>query len=114
MLAATCQTNDTEKLPTNGAKAVSDEYGGFIIDLPSQLHAIQNLEKACSVKVLQLPNNSPCRQSDIAREHKGIRLSSADNGIRTYAAGTVTLKSTIPNNSKACEKVMDDDLNMSW
>lgn len=114
LLAATCQTNDTEKLPINRAKAVSDKYGEFIIDLPSQLHAIQNLEKACSVKVLQLPNNSPCRQSDIARKHKGIRLSSADNGIRTFAAETVTLQGTIPNDPKACDKVMDDDRKTSW
>ena len=112
-MAATCQTNNTEKLQISGAKAVTDRYGEFIIDLPSQLHAIQNLEKACSVKVLQLPKNSPCRQLDIAREHKEIRLLSADNGTRAYTAGTITLEDTLPDDSKTCEKGVDDDQKMS-
>lgn len=66
----------------------TDEYGDFMIDLPSHLHATPDLNKKCSVKVLRLPKNSKCRPAYV-KKHKGLKLSSVGNGIRTYAAGRI-------------------------
>ncbi|XP_028754976.1 uncharacterized protein LOC114714404 [Neltuma alba] len=68
------------------AKGVTDEYGDFMIDIPSHLHAIPNLEKICRVKVQQIPRNSRCQPAYIKR-HKKLVLSTFGNGIRTYSAG---------------------------
>ncbi|XP_073128670.1 uncharacterized protein [Henckelia pumila] len=90
-MAVFCVTNGswTKKL---WAKGKTDSYGEFIIDLPSHLHAIPNLEKTCQVKVLHLPKNSPCRQS-FTGKHKGIKLSSRHEGVRTYTTNNIHLMS---------------------
>ncbi|XP_021639083.2 uncharacterized protein LOC110634408 [Hevea brasiliensis] len=75
---------------TNSAKVVTDEYGEFQIDLPSHLHAIPNLDRICSVKVLRMSKNSACWPA-FTRKHKSLTLSSARNGIRNYTAGNITL-----------------------
>lgn len=112
-MAATCHTDNIDKRHT-WAKAITDEYGEFIIDLPSQLHALQDLDKACSIRVLQQPPNSPCRQSAFAMKPKGIRLSSVGNGIRTYTTGKMMLLRTISKDSEACMKRQEDEQEMSW
>ncbi|KAJ4850723.1 hypothetical protein Tsubulata_037800 [Turnera subulata] len=68
---------------TSSAQAVTDEYGDFLIDLPSHLHAIPNLDRACSVKVLQMPKNAPCEPANLSKQ-KALKLSSVGNGIRAY------------------------------
>ncbi|KAK7292488.1 hypothetical protein RIF29_08269 [Crotalaria pallida] len=73
------------------AGGVTDEFGDFMVDLPSHLHAIPNLEKICTVKLLRIPKGSLCRPAQI-KKHKGLRLSSFGNGIRTYTAGNIRIQ----------------------
>ncbi|CAL0334544.1 unnamed protein product [Lupinus luteus] len=70
------------------AQGVTDEFGDFIVDIPSHLHAIPNLEKICRVKVLRIPKGSLCQQAHVKRQ-KGLRLQSFGNGIRAYSAGNI-------------------------
>lgn len=72
------------------ARGSSDEYGDFFIDLPSHLHAIPNLEKVCSVRVLQLPKSSLCRPA-FTGKHKGLKLVSIGDGARAYTADDILL-----------------------
>ncbi|KAJ4956354.1 hypothetical protein NE237_013137 [Protea cynaroides] len=91
----------------------TDEYGDFILDLPSHLHAIPRLEKVCFVKVVALPNNSPCRHV-LPVKPKGIRLSSVGNGIRTYTSGKMRFK-PLYNASRLCvNRAGDDEQEISW
>ncbi|CAH9076879.1 unnamed protein product [Cuscuta europaea] len=83
------------------AHNTTDEQGYFLIDLPSHLHAIPNLEKACSVRVVHLPKNSACHPH-LIKKHKAISLTSNIDGIRTYTSHKITL--TTPNDSKACSE----------
>lgn len=73
----------------NWAHGTTDEDGSFLIDVPSHLHAIPDLDKVCLVRVLRLPKNSLCRPT---ARNKGIRLSSIGNGIRRYTAGNLRLQ----------------------
>lgn len=70
------------------AEAVTDKYGDFSIDLPSQLHATHNLDKTCLVKVLRIPNNSRCQPAYVKKQ-KGLKFLSVDNGVRTYSTGRI-------------------------
>ncbi|CAL0330715.1 unnamed protein product [Lupinus luteus] len=72
------------------ARGVTDEFGDFIVDIPSHLHAIPKLEKVCSVKVDSIPKGSMCKPFEVMR-HKGLRLSSFGNGIRIYTAGNIRI-----------------------
>ncbi|XWS19276.1 hypothetical protein CRYUN_Cryun31cG0001800 [Craigia yunnanensis] len=40
----------------------------FLIDLPSHLHGIPNLQKICAVKVLRIPSNSMCPPTSFRQE----------------------------------------------
>jgi hypothetical protein len=71
------------------AFATTDEYGNFTIELPSRLHALPSLENACSVKVLELPPDSPCRAG--GSRGYGLRLTSSEDGIRAYTTGLIRL-----------------------
>ncbi|CAH8387775.1 unnamed protein product [Eruca vesicaria subsp. sativa] len=68
-------------------KAVTNEFGQFTIDLPSHLHAIPDLGKACSIKPLSVPKPYRCSP----KIHRGIKLVSSSNGLRFYTAGNITL-----------------------
>ncbi|GAV59843.1 Pollen_Ole_e_I domain-containing protein [Cephalotus follicularis] len=94
-------------------QGVTDEYGDFLIDLPSHLHAIPNLDKTCSVTVLRLPHNSQCRSAYV-KKRKGLRLSSFGNGIRTYTAGRLRLHHSTSKPSHACIKNESSDQHMEW
>lgn len=72
------------------ARNTTDEDGDFLIDLPSHLHAIPNLEKTCLVKVLRLPRNTICEHA-FTGKHKGLELISIGGGIRTYTIQTIHL-----------------------
>ncbi|KAK6154588.1 hypothetical protein DH2020_008836 [Rehmannia glutinosa] len=72
-VAVLCGTSGRKK--RSWAKGSTDSYGEFLIDLPSHLHAIPNLEKICLVKVFHLPKSSPCRQA-FTGKHKPIKLTS--------------------------------------
>lgn len=87
-MAVFCGTKGmTKKL---WAKGKTDSFGEFIIDLPSHLHALPNLEKTCRVKILHLPKNSSCRQA-FTGKHKGIKLRSRREGVRTYTTNNIHL-----------------------
>lgn len=84
-MAVSCDTNrKTSK--SEWVRGTTDEYGDFLIDLPSRLHALPNMEKSCIVKILDLPKSSPCHGGAFTREHMGIEFSSVKNGFRTYTA----------------------------
>ncbi|XP_073279618.1 uncharacterized protein [Primulina huaijiensis] len=72
------------------AKGSTDRYGEFQINLPSHLHAIPNLEKVCFVKAIHIPKSSSCRQA-FTGKHKGIKLISVGEGIRTYTTHNIHL-----------------------
>ncbi|XP_054778787.1 uncharacterized protein LOC129286779 [Prosopis cineraria] len=85
-VAVNCHSHGSEwRGKSTVARGITDEYGDFMIDLPSYLHAIPNLEKICRVKVHQIPKNSQCQLAYVKR-HKKLRLSTFGNGIRTYSA----------------------------
>ncbi|KAK3039807.1 hypothetical protein RJ639_027120 [Escallonia herrerae] len=88
-VAVSCHTGG-RKRKSKIVRGSTDEFGDFLIDLPSHLHAIPNLEKLCLLKVLQLPKNSLCRPAFTVK-HKRIKLSSVGNGIRTYTAQRIHL-----------------------
>ncbi|GAY35414.1 hypothetical protein CUMW_016200 [Citrus unshiu] len=91
----------------------TDEYGDFMIDLPSHLHATPNLDKTCSVKVLRLPKNSHCRPAYV-KKHKGLKLSSVGNGIRTYAAGRIGFLHWTSKPLRACTGKGINDKQIAW
>ncbi|KZV44947.1 hypothetical protein F511_27260 [Dorcoceras hygrometricum] len=90
-VAVFCGTSG-RKVKKSTAKGRTDGYGEFQIDLPSHLHAIPNLEKACLVKVIHLPKDSPCRQASTGK-HKGIKLISIGEDSRTYTTHNIHLTS---------------------
>ncbi|GLU20613.1 hypothetical protein SLE2022_368040 [Rubroshorea leprosula] len=85
------------------AQAVTDEYGDFLIDLPSHLHAIPNLHKTCCIRVIRVPKNTHCRPSHV-RKHVGLKFSSVGNGIRTYTSGKIRFQHFASKPSPACMK----------
>lgn len=111
-VSVTCHASGKKRRSTL-AQGITDENGDFIIDLPSELHAVPNLEKTCSVEVHQLPRNSLC-QPGFVRKHRGIRLSSVGNGIRTYTARTISFMDPKSKPSPASMKKMAGKDEMSW
>ncbi|KAK7245997.1 hypothetical protein RIF29_40854 [Crotalaria pallida] len=99
LVSVNCHSHSTELMKSKSmvAQGVTDEYGDFIVDIPSHLHAIQNLEKICRVKILQIPKGSLCRPSSHAKRQKGLRLQSFGNGIRTYSAGNIRFQHSSTN-----------------
>ncbi|KAF0929266.1 hypothetical protein E2562_019588 [Oryza meyeriana var. granulata] len=86
-----CETEGTKTMAYS-VFAITDENGNFTIELPSRLHATPNLEKACSVMVLQLPLETVCRLRHGPSSSHGIRLSSSEDGVRTYMTGVIRLQ----------------------
>ncbi|KAJ1263918.1 hypothetical protein BS78_09G223100 [Paspalum vaginatum] len=96
-VAVTCETESGNKhQAANSAFATTDEYGNFSIDLPSHLHATPSIEKACAVKVLQLPADTSCRLGHRPGANYGLKLSSSkEDGIRAYTAGVIRLRTVV-------------------
>ncbi|KAL6520459.1 hypothetical protein OROHE_017047 [Orobanche hederae] len=69
------------------AESSTDSSGNFIIDLPSHLHAIPNLEKLCHVKVVHLPKLIISRCCP--PRHSTIELTSVGEGIRSYTTNNI-------------------------
>ncbi|KMT04366.1 hypothetical protein BVRB_8g184390 [Beta vulgaris subsp. vulgaris] len=107
LVGVACHTKKDKS--THWVKAVTDNFGDFTIDLPSHLHGIPDLDKACSVKILDLPKDSSCHQSASASKHKEIKLASTRNGKRTYMVRGLALQHTLPENSAACMKKQKDE-----
>ncbi|KAK0596093.1 hypothetical protein LWI29_012757 [Acer saccharum] len=94
-------------------QAFTDEYGDFIIDLPSDLHAVPNLDKSCSVKVHRVPKNTLCRPAHV-KKHIGLTLSSVGNGIRTYEAEEIRLLHLTSKPLRACTGKGSSDKQIAW
>ncbi|XP_047956312.1 uncharacterized protein LOC125202044 [Salvia hispanica] len=92
-VSVVCGTNRKAKKGST-AKGRTDVSGRFLIDLPSHLHAIPNLEKVCHVRVVHIPVSSPCIKACAAKHNKPIALSSVDQGIRTYTTHDIHLSRT--------------------
>ncbi|CAO2842398.1 unnamed protein product [Amaranthus hypochondriacus] len=107
LVGAKCRTDKRDKSPS-WTKAVTDKYGEFIIDLPSHLHSIQNLEKMCSVTILELPIDSPCHDSVYVGIYRDMELASFGNGIRTYTTGRMEILHTMSGTSQACIKEQEE------
>ncbi|XP_078165030.1 uncharacterized protein LOC144559783 [Carex rostrata] len=90
-VAVACKIEDKTR-KNNWTYGTTDEYGEFMIDLPSQLHATPNLEESCVVRILQVPSTSHCKIRTLLNSHR-IKLSSVGNGIRVYTAGTIQMSS---------------------
>jgi len=104
LVAVSCHTNEkTSK--SNWVEVTTDEIGDFLIDLPSHLHAIPNLDKRCSVKVLWLPEDSRCHPAFTGMQ-AGLKLSSVENNIRTYTAQGIRLT---PKPSQGCRNKADSE-----
>jgi hypothetical protein len=95
-VAVTCESAGASQAADNSAVfGMTDEYGNFTIDLPSQLHATPNLDKACAVQVLELPKDSSCHSLHRSTTSTyGLGLSSQEDGIRAYTAGVIRLQHT--------------------
>ncbi|KAM1918487.1 hypothetical protein ACFX13_037956 [Malus domestica] len=99
LVSVNCRVSGRRK--SSLAQGITDEFGVFMIDLPSNLHAIPNLDKTCCVRVLGIPKNAQCRPASV-RRHKGLKLSSVGNGIRTYTAGRIRFQHLTSKPSQAC------------
>uniref|UniRef100_A0A7N0UQ92 Uncharacterized protein n=1 Tax=Kalanchoe fedtschenkoi TaxID=63787 RepID=A0A7N0UQ92_KALFE len=88
----TCSSGGDKTRKSVWEETETDDYGDFTIDLPSHLHGTQNLHKVCQVKVVRVPSQTHCKASSARMQHKGIKLSSARNGVRTYTAGKIKLQ----------------------
>ncbi|XP_011002371.1 PREDICTED: uncharacterized protein LOC105109369 [Populus euphratica] len=97
-----CHTG-TKRSKKSSAQAITDEYGDFLIDLPSHLHGIPHLERICSVQALRLPQNSVCTPAH-ARKQKALELSSVGNGIRNYSAGEIKFLQVTSKPLQACNE----------
>uniref|UniRef100_A0A0E0M6F9 Uncharacterized protein n=1 Tax=Oryza punctata TaxID=4537 RepID=A0A0E0M6F9_ORYPU len=86
-----CETGGIKTM-VNSVFTITDENGNFTIELPSRFHATPNLEKACSVKVLQLPLDCVCWLRHSPSYYHGIQLSSSEDGIRSYTTGVIRLQ----------------------
>uniref|UniRef100_A0A7N1A1I0 Pollen Ole e 1 allergen and extensin family protein n=1 Tax=Kalanchoe fedtschenkoi TaxID=63787 RepID=A0A7N1A1I0_KALFE len=85
------------------AKGVTDRYGDFIIDLPSDLHADPYLDRKCVVRIQRLPRKSLCHATFVKR-NKAIELASVGNGIREYTAGKIRLHNLKHIEAQTCSK----------
>ncbi|KAJ6991875.1 hypothetical protein D5086_011855 [Populus alba] len=103
----------TKRSKKSSAQVITDEYGDFLIDLPSHLHGIPHLERICSVKVLRLPQNSVCRPAH-ARKQKALKLSSVGNGIRNYSAGEIKFLQVTSKPLQACNERGSSDKKIAW
>lgn len=112
LVAVKCHHHGKKSRSRWAQQGVTDEFGDFVVDLPSQLHAVPNLEKTCSITVLRVPKNSPCRPAHV-RKQKGLRLSSVGSSIRIYTAGRINFLHMTSRPLEACMK-RSGDKEMPW
>lgn len=103
LVAVNCQSHGSErKGKSMVAKGLTDEFGDFMVDLPSYLHAIPNLEKMCKVRVHNIPKGSLCRPTRRVKKQNGLfKLSTIGNGIRTYDAGNIRIQHSTSESRRA-------------
>ncbi|KAL5728237.1 hypothetical protein ACHQM5_001349 [Ranunculus cassubicifolius] len=111
VVAISC-SNGKRKMKDTLVRNITNKYGDFVIHLlPSHLHGIRRLEKACVVKVLQLPRNSPCRLP--MKRLKRINLTSMSSNVRTYTIGSIRLQHT-SEHAPNCLKKQNDGEDITW
>ncbi|CAL9145651.1 uncharacterized protein LOC135628510 [Musa acuminata AAA Group] len=88
-VAVACKTEGRREL--SWAYGLTDDYGEFIVDLPSHLHANPKLEEDCIVRVLRVPKKGSFCDLVAGVRSKHIMLSSVGESIRVYTAGTLIL-----------------------
>ncbi|ESQ52713.1 hypothetical protein EUTSA_v10017342mg [Eutrema salsugineum] len=90
-VAIKCHTGFKKR--SKWVKAVTDDFGEFVIHLPSHLHAIPHLEKACFIKPVHVPKHYQSCYKTFSKSniHKGIKLVSSRNGFRVYTSGSIKL-----------------------
>ncbi|KAK3433619.1 hypothetical protein EUGRSUZ_L00154 [Eucalyptus grandis] len=89
LVGVKCQKSKS-RISSNWTRGSTDEFGDFTMDLPSHLHAVPDLPKKCSVRLLRVPRSSPCRPTH-GHRHKRLKLASVRDGVRTYKAGNIRL-----------------------
>ncbi|CAN6844328.1 unnamed protein product [Brassica oleracea] len=100
-VAIKCHTGFKKR--SNWIKAITDDCGEFVIHLPSHLHAIPHLEKACFVKPIHVPKHYHRCYKALSKSnlHKGIKLVSSKDGFRVYTSGTIRLHGYSSRSSQA-------------
>ncbi|CAL9780160.1 unnamed protein product [Musa acuminata subsp. burmannicoides] len=88
-VAVACKTEGRREL--SWAYGLTDDYGEFIVDLPSHLHANSKLEEDCIVRVLRVPKKGSLCDLVAGVRSKHITLSSVGESIRVYTVGTLIL-----------------------
>lgn len=101
-----CRTNEESTRKTNWTCGTTDEFGEFMVDLPSHLHAAPWLEESCMVRVLLMPKECLCR-SNPGMVFRDLKLSSGGNNIRVYSAGTLRCRSEAV--SEQCPQEREDE-----
>ncbi|CAI0440263.1 unnamed protein product [Linum tenue] len=102
LVAVNCLSRGNQRRSTS-VQTVTDEFGDFTIDLPSELHGIPAMDKTCCVKVLRMPKTSTCRPAYV-QKHKALELSSVGNGIRNYSTGKIEFLHSASKPLQACSK----------
>lgn len=100
MVGVNCHDNGKNSKSSDWVHGVTDEFGDFIIDIPSHLHA-QSFENVCSIKILRTPKNAHCQPAHLAGR-KQLQLSSFGGGIRTYTSGVLRLQHQTSGPLQAC------------
>ncbi|KAL8046051.1 hypothetical protein ABFX02_08G154400 [Erythranthe guttata] len=107
-MAVFCGTSEKKK--KSWAVGRTNSYGEFVIDLPSHLHAIPNLEKTCVVKVLHVPKSSPCGRA-FTGKNKRIKLKSVGEDARIYTTHNINL---IPKPSQEYKRKQESKQNIQY
>ncbi|CAL1352072.1 unnamed protein product [Linum trigynum] len=102
LVAVNCLTRGNNRRSAS-VQTLTDEFGDFAIDLPSELHGIPEMDKTCCVNVLRMPKKTICRPAYV-QKHKALELSSVGNGIRNYSAGKITFLHSASKPLQACSK----------
>ncbi|XP_022927337.1 uncharacterized protein LOC111434195 [Cucurbita moschata] len=101
MVGVNCKNTGKNSKSYEWVNGVTDEFGDFVIDIPSHLHATCSFEKACSIKILRTPKNTRCRPAHLAGSEQ-LQLSSLGGGIRTYTSGILRLQHQTSRPLQAC------------
>ncbi|CAI0374289.1 unnamed protein product [Linum tenue] len=102
LVAVNCLTRGNKKRSAS-VQTLTDEFGDFTIDLPSELHGIPEMDKTCCVTVLRMPKKTTCRPAYV-QKHKALELYSVGNGIRNYSAGKIPFLHSASKPLQACSK----------
>lgn len=113
MVGVNCHNTGKNSKSSDWVHGVTDEFGDFIVDIPSHLHATRSFEKVCSIKILRTPKNTRCRPAHFAGQEQ-LRLSSFGGGIRTYTSGILRLQHQTSLPLQACTNKGSGDQQTSW